>query len=291
MRIRPPESKVSMNTPVSLITTASIIMWAAAPIVAQDSASPASVQDSDAQADDAARSLAESSGEGWRFSVTPYLWIPAQEGDVSVMGQAAPVDLSVGDTFDTISDNFNFAALLHAEASRGDLTLFADAMYISLENDGVPLTSDTATVRQDQGVFELGAAYRLVGLDRSSSRPGFSFEPLGGVRMQSLELEIDPRMSPGVSRDRFWIDGFAGARARIGLNEGLALRLRADAGAGHSDFTWSALAGLDIALTDHASLVLGYRTLTTDYDDGHGESAFVYDMTLHGPFAALTITF
>ena len=277
----------------SVVALAGVFAWSAGPVFAQDGAvsDPGTGQKAAPEASEAAASLAGTPEGGWAFSVTPYLWIPAQDGNITVAGTPTTVDLGVGDTFDAITDNFNFAALLHFEAERDRLTLFVDAMYLSLEDDSVAFPSDTGSVRQDQGVFELGAAYTIADLSRNDSRPGIVLEPLAGVRMQYLDLEIDPSLSTAVSRDRFWADAFAGARARVELIETLALRLRADAGGGMSDFTWSALAGLDVALTHRASLILGYRTLTTDFDDGNGPGAFVYDMTLDGPFVALTVSF
>jgi len=45
-----------------------------------------------------------------------------------------------------------------------------------------------------------------------------------------------------------------------------------------SDFTWQALAALGYHLNDSASVLLGYRGIGTDYEDG----AFAYDVISHG---------
>jgi hypothetical protein len=58
--------------------------------------------------------------KGWTFEVAPfYLWIPAQDGTVSVGGLSSDVDLSVGDTLDLLFDSFKFAATGRAEARKG----------------------------------------------------------------------------------------------------------------------------------------------------------------------------
>lgn len=227
----------------------------------------------------------------WRFTLTPYLWIPAQDGVVGVRGARADVDLGVGDTFDAITDNFNFAAALHAEMQRDRLTLFADAMYLSLESEDNPSPAGLTDVKMDQGIFELGAAYALFRADRAQGRPGLAVEPLAGARIQTLSLDIDNAAGVGLSGRETWVDGFAGARARVELTDRISLRVRGDVGAGQSDLTWNALAGLDVVLCPHAVLQVGYRALDTDYSDGHGAERFEYDMLLHGPFLAVAIVF
>jgi hypothetical protein len=227
----------------------------------------------------------------WQLQLTPYLWIPAQNGTVGVRGRSSSVDFDIGDTFDTISDNFNFAAAMHAELSRDRLTLFGDVMYLSLEADNTTTPAGSADIRMDQGIFELGFAYAAIHTQRSTEQRGLTLEPLTGIRVQYLSLEIDPDAADSASASQTWIDGFVGARANIDLTSRIALRLRGDIGMGDSDLTWNALAGIDLTLSQRTALQLGYRALGTDYTDGSGTSRFEYDMILHGPYAALTISF
>jgi opacity protein-like surface antigen len=235
--------------------------------------------------------LPDISNDGWRLRLTPYLWIPAQKGDVAIKGFPASVDLDIGDTFDTLTDNFNFGLTLHAELQRGDLAFFGDAMYLSLETGDIPVSGTTATVRQDTGVFELGAAYRLFDVPRADGSIGYVLEPLAGARAHYLSIEIDPAGQAARSGDEFWVDGFVGLRAVVGLTERVNLRLRGDIGAGESDLTWSALAGVEFRFAERASFEFGYRALDTDYSTGGGSDRFEYDVLLHGPYIGLTLNF
>lgn len=235
--------------------------------------------------------LLDQSAQGWQFRVTPYLWIPAQKGDVAIKGLPASVDLDIGDTFDAITDNFNFALTLHAELQRGDLTFFGDTMYLSLETGDIPVSGTTATVRQDTGVFELGLAYRLFDVPRADGSIGYVLEPLAGARAHYLSIEIDPAGQAARSGDEFWVDGFVGVRAVVGLADRVNLRLRGDIGAGGSDLTWSALAGFEFRFAESASFEFGYRALDTDYSSGADANRFEYDVLLHGPYAGLTFQF
>lgn len=233
----------------------------------------------------------DGSGEKWKIRLTPYLWIPAQEGNVTLQGVPASVDLSIADTFDAITDNFNFALTLHAEFQRDDLTIFSDVMFLNLETKDVQLPMTTASVRSEMGIFELGLAYRVIDVEREPGSLGFALEPLAGTRAHYLSLEIDPQGAAARSGDEFWLDAIVGARAIVGLTDGLNLRLRGDIGAGGSDFTWSALAGLEVRLSEGALLEFGYRALDTDYSTGSGSNMFEYDVLLHGPYIGLTLRF
>jgi hypothetical protein len=66
---------------------------------------------------------------GWTFEVAPfYLWLPALDGAVTVRGQSADVELSVGDTLDLLFDDFKFAATGRVEARNGKALLTLDLM-------------------------------------------------------------------------------------------------------------------------------------------------------------------
>ena len=232
--------------------------------------------------------------EGWRFKLAPYLWIPAQDGDITVKGNPASVDLSVADTFDTITDNFNLGLTLRGEATRKQWSVLADIMYLSLEVDDVPLQSGPASVRQDQGIFEFAAAYEVSSSSLSNDSgeyAKFSFAPLAGVRIHYLSLELEPTGAAEVSGDKGWVDALVGFRTSVAFTDSFSIFARADVGAGGSDFTWNALAGFEYRFNSWGSLLAGYRALDIDYSDGAGADAFSYDMLLHGPFVAMEVRF
>jgi hypothetical protein len=62
-----------------------------------------------------------------------------------------------------------------------------------------------------------------------------------------------------------------------------------------SDFAWyvQGLIGYGFGLfeDDDATVFGGYRTLYQDYEDGHGNSKFEWDITLQGPVVGLQIAF
>lgn len=101
--------------------------------------------------------------KGWTFEVAPfYLWLPAQDGTVTVRGQSADVDLSVGDTLDLLFDSFKFAATGHAEARKGNALLTLDLMYMNLEENTQTDIGLGVTTQTEQLILEFGGGYHLL---------------------------------------------------------------------------------------------------------------------------------
>jgi hypothetical protein len=94
-----------------------------------------------------------------------------------------------------------------------------------------------------------------------------------------------------------WVDPLVGARVRHRLAPGQELTLRADIGGfgAGSQFSWNAIAAYncEIAVRDGItySLLLGYRALSVDYEQGSGRTKYEYDVLQHGPITGLTMKF
>lgn len=223
----------------------------------------------------------------WRFMLAPYFWLPAQSGHTKVKGITSDVSLTLPESWDLLDENFSAAILLHFEASKEQFTLFTDVMYLDLDHTGNGLFG-TRDIGLEQGIFELGAAYAVI--DRplvEGQELGWRLEPLAGARVNYLESSADFPILIDFDDDKAWVDGFIGARTRLQLDSTWTLFARGDIGAGGSDFVWNALAGAEVRLASWASLMAGYRALSTDYSDGD----FEYDMVLYGPFIALAFYF
>ena len=48
----------------------------------------------------------------WKFEVAPYVWLPAMQGDLTVRGRTADIDLDLGDTLDLLFDALKFVVAL-----------------------------------------------------------------------------------------------------------------------------------------------------------------------------------
>lgn len=233
--------------------------------------------------------------DAWHISFTTYLWVPAMDGTLTVRGREADVDVSVGDSFENLVDNFKFALTGHIEARKDRFMIFGDIMYLATEDDvDRPIIGD-GDIDVSQGFFEAGVSYAIVDnpINDNAARR-FRIEPLAGVRLYYLDMEVNfDALSRSPGRDEMWVDGFVGARTSIDLAERLTAFARLDIGAGGSDLAWNVILGLDAHLGKHKrlSLVGGYRWFDVDYDDGSGSDKFEFDVLMHGPFLGLGFTF
>lgn len=84
------------------------------------------------------------SPNAWAFNAAPFsLWLPALDGDLTVRGREAEVDVSVGEFTETLIDSGKFAAVSRFEARKHDLLLTLDLVFLSLEDDETgPLGGD-----------------------------------------------------------------------------------------------------------------------------------------------------
>lgn len=230
-------------------------------------------------------------GKPWKFMIAPYLWVPAQHGNVGIGNVNANVSMSVGDTWNALWDNFRFAGCIHVEAIKDKWSFFGDAMYMHLGNDVKDLPVE---VNYKSGIFELGAGYAIhdgvLPGAASDSSVKVRLEPIAGTRIWLLDTEISTPIGSR-SHNEVWIDGFAGIRGELAFNETFSLSGRIDVGTGMSELTWNALTMLNVNLSEHWALFAGWRWLSDDYSKGSGTGRFEYDMMFNGPFAGVKVTF
>lgn len=231
----------------------------------------------------------------WRISFMSYLWVPAMEGTLTARGRSADVNVSVGDSFENLVDNFKFAITGHLEARKDRFVLFGDVMYLATEDDVDRRFLGDGDVDVSQGFFEAGVAYAVIDnpINDDDARR-FRIEPLAGVRLYYLDMEVNfDALSRNPGRDEMWVDGFIGVRTTVDLAERLTAFARFDIGAGGSDLAWNAILGLDAHLGKHnrLSLVGGYRWFDVDYQDGSGDDKFEFDVLMHGPFLGIGLNF
>jgi opacity protein-like surface antigen len=223
----------------------------------------------------------------WEFEFTPYLWAAGIEGDVrNGRFGSGGVEASFTDIF----QNLNGAFMGAFEARKGRWGIVLDGLYLNVS--GTEDTPNRAIGNVDVGLKT--GIYSLAGLYRVVEKP-FTLDVLAGVRYAtvSADLDIEPGKYPQImqgrstSRSMDWWDGFAGMRALFPLSERWSLVGYFDIGAGGSNFTFQALAGVNYQISKHFVIKGGYRFFMIDADD----SAFVYDVKLGGPYLGLGIRF
>lgn len=212
------------------------------------------------------------SSNDWSFELSPmYLWAISIDGDQTVKGKKADLDVGWDDVFDNLNGAFivNFQGMY--QQRWGFLT---DLNYVVLEMEDGKIDVDFT-----ETIFEIAGFYRFF-------RGIHAVDGLAGLRYTHMDVELDfPDPLPNVDQDQDWVDPFIGARWQWHFADKWRLNLRTDLGGFGvgSDFTWNAVGLIDFQPWQHVGLFGGYRALYQDYSDGSGSKKFEYDATTHGP--------
>ena len=210
----------------------------------------------------AAPSAAQADSSGWRFVVTPYLWLAGLDGRVGVGRVATKVDLGPGD----ILDMLRFGAMASVEARRNAWVIAADGIFVSLGAGHVlAFRGDTGTLNLEERevIVQPAAGYSI--------RDGaWSLDVLGGLRYWYLRasLEVDPPRlaSREVTGSRQWLDVTGGFKVRWVPTTNLRLLAAADGGGGGSRGSWQAYGSLGYDPWSRWTLAVAYRALSVNYD-------------------------
>lgn len=210
---------------------------------------------------------------GWKVRTAFYGWFTSMNGDVTVAGNTAPVDVKFSDILDKI--DFSFMGVI--EVGKGDWSFAADLFYAKLgaSNALGPILFD---VEAEQFIGNFTVIYRII------QEPGRHLDLYAGARMNyiSSDMFIDRPVlaDTNVSGSKTWVDPIIGARYQHSLSENYFFRAVADIGGFgvQSDLTWQALAMVGRHVGENSAVGIGYRGLGTDYSDG----GFGYDVISHG---------
>jgi hypothetical protein len=218
--------------------------------------------------------------EAWQHTLVLYGVGASIDGTTGIAGIEADVDVGFSD----VLDNLEFGAMAAYRGERGPWAVLVDLIYMGLEQqkDGLgPAGGTRAKAEVDQLIAELSGSYAWN--DRWSTYAGF--------RLWSLDVDVEVVGGGPLgetlagSGDESWVDPMVGVRYALPLGERWTLISKADIGGFGlgSDFAWQASAFADWRFADHASLLVGFRLLGVDYDDGSGAGRFQYDVTQGGP--------
>lgn len=226
--------------------------------------------------------------ESWQQTVTVYLVGASMSGEADIGSVTADVDVSFGD----ILDNLEFGAMLAYRAERGPWALNGDLIFLSLEQTktGIgPAGNLAAKVEGDQLMVELDLGRALT--ER--------LEAYVGLRYWQVDADITVGgggplgETLAASEKENWVDPVLGLRYALPLGERWVLAGRGDIGGFGigSDFSWHVTVYAGWRMTEQATLLLGFRYLDVDYDDGTGSDRFLWDVAEGGPTLGLAWRF
>ena len=163
---------------------------------------------------------------GWEFRVTPYAWAPSVNGDVTVRGQTADIDMSFWDLFDSGNSGAeldSLAALMgYVEARNGRWGIYGDIVWgkFDFSGDAVkqrnPIANLNVSARANAGLdyeitmAESGLTYEVARWAGTSSATALDL--LGGARYWNQELDLSLAVDASVDLGKLGLER-SGSRA------------------------------------------------------------------------------
>lgn len=226
--------------------------------------------------------LANAGTEGFKWSISPYIW--ATETKVDLTARGVPIgggSISFSDLMDATDASFQGVV----EVGRGRWSAFVDVTYLE--------TSDREfrqilTVKSESEVVVVDAAvaFRPAGEDSGLSL-------FAGVRYTDLQDEFrflrDGQQLASVKNERDFTDMLVGLRYLAPLGERWALITKGDYSFGDSEGTFQLQAGVRFGLGQRRQhgVVFGYRYKEAEFESGELEEDYEYK----GPVIGLNFTF
>jgi hypothetical protein len=222
----------------------------------------------------------EGTDDRWQFLLAPYLWAVNINGDITARGVEGDINLG----FDELLDQVDIAAQVHFEAKKDKWAFILDSTYVEASDDNARVGSAPAETELEYLMTELLTAYRF----------SPKWEVIGGLRSWDMENIVTIGGGPRVKQSTDWVDLVAGARFTTKLTDKWSFVGRGDIGgfgiSDSSDISLGASALFFWHFSKNDSLVLGYRILTLDREDGSGANKFEVDLTQDGPIVGVAFT-
>lgn len=222
------------------------------------------------------------------FYFTGYLWASAINGQAATLPPLPPanVNLSFGD----ILSNFDGGIMGSGEIRFRRWSAILDTMWTQVSPNATlsgPLQSDV-TVRTRSWTVQGDLLYRAY---QNSS---LALDAGGGWRFWNLNnrISFDPA-SPGDGRSysytENWVDPLLAARLSVRIRGPWSATFMGDVGGFNvgSQLTYQLVGTLNYQITQDATLRVGYRMLSVNYEQGN----YLYNVLMQGPIIGLTYHF
>ncbi len=229
-------------------------------------------------------SFAQENGQEkkWQFLIEPYIMFPSMSGETGIRNLPnVTVDANAGDIFSRLQ----FGAMLYLEAKTVKWAITSDLLYMSLKQDVSPnIIINSGEVTAKQLGYELAGLYRILPF----------WEAGAGMRLNNIDAGLDlVRNAIGggtvqllsASLTRTWVDPIIITRFTHEIDNKWLFTVRGDLGGFGigSDFTWQAQGYVGYRFSKLFQTSVGYRIISTDYENGSGTESFRYDVNNFGP--------
>jgi len=281
-----------------ILTTALACTYTTGASAAELAVAEASTTEAVAQADDssayvvaAASSLAAaqstaSSGSGWEFAVTPYLWASGAKAQIETpQGE----NLKVDESFIDILGDLKFAMMGAFEAKHGRFVSVQDLMYLSL---GSSADGHIGPVPIDADVDEkLLTTTHLFGYRVVDNGPMF-VDLFAGGRITTIKVDVDisgPFQTIHRDSKKTEFGPVIASRVRAPLGGKWGVAVYGDLGGFGvgADLSWQLLGTIQYDLSDRWRLAAGWRHFYAK----QSKDDFDVHLKLDGPILGATYRF
>jgi len=233
------------------------------------------------------------SADKWEHSLSIYLW-GADIGGTTAGGTGVNVD------FSDLVDNLKMGFMGAYGARKGKWSIMTDALYLNVSASKTldplpPIGGDIINVTTDARLDLKGLVIHLVGgynlVQNEKSRLDFIF----GARYLDLSTDLDlnfdlglggPPLNVPISASGDALDAIIGLKGKLNLSERWFIPYYVDIGAGDSDLTWQATAGITYRAGQKTDVALVYRHLEWDLD-----ATLTDDLNFSGPLLGVVFGF
>ena len=233
----------------------------------------------------ASPALAQSPGSSgtnsdeWKFTLAPYLLFPRMDGKTAIRGHEIEVDVSASDIF----ENLQFGGMGYFEARKARWGVGVDAVYMAL---GTDVDRPSANVDFNQG------AYTFMGLRQLNEKVDLVFGARWNVLQGKLEFK-GPVLTGTFEATKQWVEPIVGLKLKQRLRGPMSFTFEGDIGGfgAGSDFAWQLWPMVGIDVGKRATLGLGYRVLSEDYETGSENQKFKYDVVTQAMVFGMSVKF
>jgi hypothetical protein len=226
---------------------------------------------------------AQSSSNEWQFAIAPYLWAAGMDGTMTIADREADIDVPFSD----IIDNLDLAFMGHFDMRNERWMLASDLIFVDLE-DSEEQTNGTVTAGLKMTLLEAWGGYRI--------SPAVTL--LAGARWVDMSASIRFIGDRGIVENEAdagpsWIDPLIGIHVFAPLSDRWWFGGHGDVGGFGvgSELTWQVYADIGWKASDLISIILGYRALDIDYEDGSGIPFVGVDVAMTGPQLGVAFIF
>jgi hypothetical protein len=227
-----------------------------------------------------------------KFNLHPYLWATDTTGDITDEGVESATQVGIGDALNKGNGGLNLDWSVRGTDT--GLSWISQFVYSPLSDTNPEIKSQVGAFDAAELEFTQFFVTEMIGINLAQGDESYFDLTLGG-RMTNVDTRLKFRGGPE-DRRRYdysdtWVDPLVGFDTVLMLGEGVYFHSTADVGGfnANSSLTWQALAYLGFQLNSAASLSIGYKAISVDYENE--DEAFLYDVVMHGPTLGFDFNF